>query len=134
MSTALSEYDELRVQIERVRALLEGLIVRGLRTCGPDELSQIHSYAEHLEQTGAGHLASLLSKLQEQIERDERSCARTLMETQVDVRLLERLLTLRVVKAQYAVAIEAAEQIESPPELDGAGDEDGDADDASYEE
>jgi hypothetical protein len=124
MSSTLSEYDELRVQIERVRALLEGLIVRGLRACGPDELSQISSFAEHLEQAGVGHLASLLSDLQGQIERDERSSARKLLETQINVRLLERLLTLRVVKGQYAVAIATVEQLESSPELEDTGDED----------
>ncbi len=107
------ELEELRVGLERIRSLLENLVVRGLRACGPDELSQIGSFAEHLDQTGAGHLASLLSVLRSEIERDQRSSARTLLEAQTNVRLLERLLTLRVVKARFATAIEALEHPES---------------------
>ena len=134
MSSALTEYDELRIQIERIRALLEGLVVRGLRACGPDELSQIGSFAEHLDQTGAGHLASLLSELKSQIEGDKRTTARTLLETQINVRLLERLLTLRVVKAHYAAGIAAAEQVEFAGGIDHAAEENGEIDDEESED
>jgi hypothetical protein len=106
---ASDELEELRIGLERIRSLLENLVVRGLRTCGENELSQIGSFAEHLEQTGAGHLASLLAALKTQIERDERTSARTLLETQTNVRLLERLLTLRTVRARYAAALEAGQ-------------------------
>ena len=122
------ELEELRIHLERIRTLLENLVVRGLRACGPDELSQIRSFAEHLEQTGAGHLASLLSDLRGQIERDDRTSARTLLESQTNVRLLERLLTLRVVKGQYAAALAAMEQGESSPASVGPADDDKEAD------
>ena len=36
-----AELEELRVGLERIRALLENLAVRGLRACGPDELVQM---------------------------------------------------------------------------------------------
>jgi hypothetical protein len=101
------ELDELRVSLEQIRTLLDTLVVRGLRACGRDELSQLGSYADHLSKSGAGHLASLLSDLKGQVERDERNSARTLLEAQTNVRLLERLLTLRVVKWQYAGALAA---------------------------
>jgi hypothetical protein len=115
---AISEYDELRIHLARLRALLENLIVRGLRACGEDELSQLRGFADHLEQSGAGHLASVLAELGGQIERDERASAVTLLEAQTNVRLLERLLTLRVVKGQYAAAIAALEDGQSPDEAD----------------
>jgi hypothetical protein len=99
------ELEELRVVLDRIRTLLETLVVRGLRACGPDELAQLASFSEHLAEIGAGHLSALLSDLRDQIERDERSVARKLLETQTSVRLLERLLTLRVVKNHYAVAL-----------------------------
>jgi hypothetical protein len=111
------ELEELRVYLEQIRTLLENLVVRGLRACGPDELSQIGSFAEYLDQTGAGHLASLLTDLRRQIELDERTSARKLLETQINVRLLERLLTLRVVKGRYAVAIAGAEPFAPSREL-----------------
>ena len=109
------ELEELRVGLEQIRTLLENVVVRGLRACGPDELAQLTSFAEHLEQTGAGHLASSLTDLRTQIERDERTSARTLLETQTNVRLLERLLTLRVVKGHYAAAVAALERDETLP-------------------
>jgi hypothetical protein len=110
------ELEELRVSIERIRTLLENLVVRGLRACGPDELAQLGAFAEHLEQTGAGGLASALADLRRQIESDDRGSAKTLLETQTNVRLLERLLTLRVVKGHYAAAIELTEHAETAAE------------------
>jgi len=119
---ATDELEELRVSLERIRALLESLVVRGLRACGPDEISQLGAVAEHLEQTGAGHLAAVLSELRGRIERDDRASAQTLLEAQTNVRLLERLLTLRVVKGQYAVAIEAVKTDDHSSETDEESD------------
>ncbi len=102
------EFDELRIGTERLRTLLETLIVRGLRACGPDELLQLQSFTDYLEQAGAGHVASILSSLHSQIEKDERESAQTLLTAQIAVRLLERLLTLRVVGSQYQAAVALA--------------------------
>lgn len=105
MSTLASDFEELRVSMERLRTLLENLILRGLRACGPDELGELQSYTEHLERAGAGHVAAVLAELHAQIQKDDRASAQTLLKAQTSVRLLERLLTLRVVKGQYAEAI-----------------------------
>jgi hypothetical protein len=118
------ELEELRVSLERIRTLLENLAVRGLRACGPDELTQLAGYAEHLDQTGAGHLAAVLSDLRGQIEGDQRTSAQALLHAQTNVRLLERLLTLRVVRQRYAVAIEMLEHGESTGETDEDSNED----------
>ena len=107
MTTPVSEFEELRVTLERLRTLLENLVVRGLRACGADELGQLHSFTEHLERAGAGHVASVLAELHVQIEKDDRASARTLLTAQTSVRLLERLLTLRVVRGQYAAAVQS---------------------------
>jgi hypothetical protein len=118
----------LRVGIERLRTFLETLVVRGLRACGADELGQLHSHADHLEKAGAGHVAAALSELHGLIERDDRGAARSLLRAQAAVRLLERLLTLRVVAGQYELALAAADA----PGDDAAADE-GDEDDAEGE-
>jgi hypothetical protein len=99
------EHEELRITLERLRALLENLVVRGLRACGPDELGQLKSYTEHLETSGAGHVAANLADLHARIEAGDRTAAKALLTAQVSVRLLERLLTLRVVREQYAAAL-----------------------------
>ncbi len=105
MNASAPLFEELRINIERLRAMLESLVVRGLRACGPDDLALLKSSAEHLDQTGAGHVAAVLSELQAKIEKDDRSAARCLLKAQTSVRLLERLLTLRVVQGQYELAI-----------------------------
>jgi hypothetical protein len=122
------ELEELRVGLERLRTLLENLAARGLRACGPDERAQLAMYTEHLDQTGAGHLAAGLADLSSKIERDERASAQALLEAQTNVRLLERLLTLRVVRGRYAAALEATEPGEISPTMNGDEDDQGDED------
>lgn len=109
MSLIPAECEELRVSIERLRTMLETLVVRGLRACGGDEVAQLQSYADHLEQAGAAHVAAVLKELRDQIERDDRGSARTLLKAQTSVRVLERLLTLRIVKGQFQFAMQADE-------------------------
>src|SRR5882724_10777647 len=105
MSSVAPEVEELRVCLDRVRALLDNLIVRGLRACGPDEIAQLNAFGQDLERSGAGHVAGALAELREKIEKDDRGAARTLVLAQTSVRLLERLLTLRMAKEQYATVL-----------------------------
>ena len=109
MSTLPGEFEELRITIERLRALLDNLIVRGLRACGPDERVQLKSFTDYLEHAGAGHVGSVLSLLHDQMEKDDRASARTMLEAQTAVRLLERLLTLKIVRGQYEMALASIE-------------------------
>jgi len=104
------EINELRVSLDRIRSMLEGLVVRGLRACGSDDLAQLKAFADELERSGAGHVAASLTALHQQIESGDRAGVRTLLMAQTSVRLLERLLTLRVVRSQFAMAdqVEAA--------------------------
>jgi hypothetical protein len=106
MTPLSPEFDELRVTVERLRAMLESLIVRGLRACGADEIAQLQAYIDYLDKAGAGHVAGVLTDLRQQIEKDDRQSAGTLLTAQTSVRLLERLLTLKVVKEQYQMALE----------------------------
>ena len=96
----------------------------------PTSSAQIAAYAEHLDQTGAGHLAAALSHLRGWIGTcDERSIrSSTAPARAYYVRLLERLLTLCVVSRHYAAAIEAMEHAESLPDLNGAADGDDETD------
>ena len=108
MNNLSDEFEELRVSIERLRTMLENLVVRGLRACGTDEITQLQSHTQHLESVGAGHVAAVLAQLTTQIEKDDRASAQTLLKAQASVRLLERLLTLRVVRSRYDLALASA--------------------------
>ena len=105
MSHLAPEIEELKTGIERLRKLLEMLVVRGLRACGENELLQLRSLTEYLEQAGAGYVASILNTLHAEIEKDSRSSASTLLQAQTAIRLLERLLTLRVIRSRYDCAV-----------------------------
>jgi hypothetical protein len=118
------EFEELRAGIDRLRTLLENLVVRGLRACGAEELSQIQSFMEYLERTGAGHVASVLGDLHAKILADDRSAATALLTAQTSVRLLERLLTLRIVHSQFAMAQAGGDPAAVPARRDGADDVD----------
>ena len=100
-----NDIDELRSAVERVRQMLENLVVRGLRACGADELTRLRGFAEDLERSGVGHVAGELAELHAQVEKGERAAARTLLLAQTSVRLLERLLTLRVIRERYQLAL-----------------------------
>ena len=109
MSMVSPEIAELQASLDRIRTMLDNLIVRGLRACGAEELAQLKAFAEELERSGAGHVAAALSGLHQQIGQLDRGGVKTLLMAQTSVRLLERLLSLRVVKEQYAAALGAAE-------------------------
>jgi hypothetical protein len=127
MSTpACDEFEELRISVERLRTLLETIVVRGLRACGADELAQLHAQVEYLDRAGAAHVAGVLAELHGQIERDDRASARTLLRAQTAVRLLERLLTLRIVRSRYELAFQAPE---NAADGDGSPDRQEDDDD-----
>jgi hypothetical protein len=133
MSTLTPEFEELRLGIERLRSLLENIVVRGLRACGPDELLQLQSFTDYLDRAGAGHVASILATLHSQIEKDDRASARTLLTAQISVRLLERLLTLKIVGAQYRAATDVLDRMGQTEAMEagaaGAVGGDDDADD-----
>lgn len=114
----LPEFEELRIGLERLRTLLESLAVRGLRACGPDELAALAMHIEDLEKAGAPGAASALADLRTRIESGGRDAASALLLAQTTVRMLERLLTLRVVKAQYADALGGEETHEADEEGD----------------
>lgn len=105
MTQPASEIDELRVSMERVRSLLDGMVVRGLRACGDEQMAQLEGFIEQLEHAGAGHVGASLEELRTKMVSGDRTVAQALLRAQTSVRLLERLLTLRVVGGQYHRAI-----------------------------
>jgi hypothetical protein len=98
------DVEHLRVSLDRIRSLLESIVVRGHRACGDEQLIQLRGYAEELEQSGAAHVASALSDLHADIVADARTAPRRMIQAQTSVRLLDRLLTLRVARSTFKAA------------------------------
>lgn len=96
--------------VARLNALLDALVVRGLRTAGAEDRARLASHRHHLADIGASHLAAALADLLVALADGRREAARALLAARASVRVFERLLTLRVVAAQWQAAA-AAEDV-----------------------
>lgn len=114
--------EEVVQTIERLQQTFEDLAVRGLRSCGPEQLTVLSSLHEELDRIGAAHIAGRLEDVIAKIRNDDRGSARALMRAQASLRVFERLLTLGTVEAEMS-RLQAA--------LDGGSFEADDDDDES---
>ena len=99
--------DEARgalLTITHVREALDAIVVRGVRAVAGEQLRELQALAGEMDRIGASHIAAVLSTLARQIDNGLADAAGTLMTAVSHTRLLDRLLTLRAVSAQYASA------------------------------
>ena len=92
--------EEVVQTIERLQQTFEDLAVRGLRSCGPEQLTVLSSLHEELDRIGAAHLAGRLEDVIAKIRSHDRGSARALMRAQASLRVFERLLTLGTVESE----------------------------------
>lgn len=92
--------EEVVQTIERLQQTFEDLAVRGLRSCGPDQLTMLTSLHEELDRIGAAHMAGRLEDVIVKIRSDDRGSAAALMRAQASLRVFERLLTLEKVETE----------------------------------
>ncbi|MEM6470011.1 MAG: hypothetical protein AAF802_10690 [Planctomycetota bacterium] len=98
----MPEVDEFVQIIEHLQRLFEKLAIRGLRTCGPEQLAELRYLHEQLENLGATHLGHCMKELMDQIESGDRTAAASLLRAQSTLRTFERVLTLEVVEQRLA--------------------------------
>ena len=125
--------EEVVQTIERLQQTFEDLAVRGLRSCGPEQLIVLSSLHEELDRIGAAHLAGRLEDVIAKIRNDDRSSARALMRAQASLRVFERLLTLGTVESEMTrlKSMLAGDDDDSEEADDVSG---GDEDDASEDD
>lgn len=92
--------EEVVQTIERLQQTFEDIAVRGLRSCGAEQLTVLSALHEELERIGAAHLSGRLEDVIEKIRNDDRGSARALMRAQASLRVFERLLTLQTVEEE----------------------------------
>jgi hypothetical protein len=85
---------EVADTLDALRAELDTLTVRGLRTAGPGDLARLSAMQAELERVGAAFLAGRLTELLTRVRADDRGAARTMMQVQSALRVFERVLTL----------------------------------------
>lgn len=94
------QLDEVVQALTRSRKLLDDLVVRGVRTAGPSELSKLDALREELARVGAQHLSGRLELLGEGIRDDASDVAARLLRAQASLYLFDRVLTVRVAEQQ----------------------------------
>jgi hypothetical protein len=93
----MREAAEVVQTLERVQHEFENLMVRGLRSVGPQQLAALTRIREELARIGADHLAGRMNTFLEAVQNDTPGAAAALLRAQVSLRLFERVLTLEVV-------------------------------------
>lgn len=101
------ELTEVVDALEHGRALLEQLVIRGVRTAGPAEHEHLDALADQLHRQGASHLAGRMRALLEAMREDDPGAAVALLRAQASLHVFDRVLTMRVVDQQLGAAIEA---------------------------
>ncbi len=105
--------DEIALVTERLRDLLDDLVVRGLRTAGDDELRRLDAAREELDRFGAGHLAGRLDDLAAAV-RAGGAGGGDLLRAQTSLRLFESLLTREVAAELLAAAVAETSAEDAP--------------------
>ena len=105
----MDEIAELRDALDRLHAAMDDLVVRGVRSAGPQEVARLAALRDEFRTAGAEHLAEKLSTLVDAVQSGDRSAAAALMRAVTTFRLFDRMLTLEVARAMLG------------PRPDGAG-------------
>lgn len=94
--------------LERSKQLLDQLVVRGVRTAGPEQLDELEALRDELGRVGAHHLAERMGALVSAMRNDDPDSGRALLRTQTSLHLFDRILTMEVVGQQLRATLEEA--------------------------
>lgn len=108
--TGEAGYADALALVHRLTALLDEVVVRGMRASGPDELSRLHQQRDALAQMGANHLTEALDELLADLRSGRREGARTLLKARASVRVFERLLSLRAVAEALSDGLQLSQE------------------------
>jgi hypothetical protein len=106
---------EIMQTIEHLQKTFDNLVVRGVRTIGPQQLSTLEALREELVRIGATHLGERIQAVITAIKNGGAKGSHSLMSAQASLRVFERLITVDVAKlelkeiAQFASHTEDAE-------------------------
>jgi hypothetical protein len=95
---------EVLQTIDRLQTTFEDLAVRGLRSCGQEQVNILSALQEELDRIGAAHLAGRLTTLINAIRNDDRTAPAALMGAQASLRCFDRILTLESAGMQMSGA------------------------------
>jgi hypothetical protein len=102
------ETSEIVQTIEHVQSAFEDLMMRGLRSAGPEHLATLSALREEFERIGAGHSAGRLAAVVEAMRRGEAGAA-ALLRAQASLRVFERVLTLQAAAETLSTFLESVD-------------------------
>lgn len=112
----MDEIAELRDALDRLHAAMDDLVVRGVRSAGPAEVTRLSALRDEFRTAGAEHLAEKLATLIDAVNAGERSAAPALLRAVTTFRLFDRMLTLEA--ARHALAVQPGEGAEEEADED----------------
>ncbi|HEU0031452.1 MAG TPA: hypothetical protein VFQ53_12525 [Kofleriaceae bacterium] len=99
----------------------EDLVVRGLRSSGPDDVRRLQAIGEDFGRAGAGYIADLVGKLVHLVREADSEAPRALLRAQTAMRVFERVLSLdaavEALAGEHGGDAAATEPAREPPPL-----------------
>jgi len=106
----MDEIAELRDALDRLHAAMDDLVIRGVRSAGPVEVTRLGALRDEFRTAGAEHLAEKLATLIDAVNAGERSAAPALLRAVTTFRLFDRMLTLEAARAALGTRAEGEEE------------------------
>ncbi len=89
-----AELAEVATSLQVLNQCFEDLVVRGLKSAGPDDVKRLDAITQEFGRAGANYLADVLTSLVRATREGDDEAARLLLRSQTAARVFERVLSL----------------------------------------
>ncbi len=101
----MADVDEIASTLEHLRARMVDLVVRGLASVAPGDLTALTTLTDACERDGMTHVASRLRAMLRAITGDAATAPAAMLSAWTSLHVFERVLSLEVATAAWARAI-----------------------------
>ena len=101
----MAEVEEIASTLENLRARMVDLVVRGLASVGPADLSTLEVLTDTYERHGLTHITSRLRTMLRAITSDTRAAPTALLSAYTSLHVFERVLSLEVAASAWQQAL-----------------------------
>ena len=108
----MAEVEEIASTLENLRARMALLVVRGLASVAPSDLSPLELLTDSYERQGLVHVTSRLRAMLRAITSDARGAPVALLSAYTSLHVFERVLSLEAAASAWAQAIAAGDEDE----------------------
>lgn len=112
----MAEVEEIASTLENLRARMVELVVRGLASVAPGDLSPLELLTDSYERQGLVHITSRLRAMLRAITSDTRGAPVALLSAYTSLHVFERVLSLEAAASAWAQAIAAGDEDEAEAE------------------